>query len=136
MKRILYLSLMIAVMLIGMMFMTSCVPETLKPDLIPANPEGWAGFCDIDDSGNLVVHIKNQGLAPANSSSVKVTFGQYGESVKPVPALMYGDTTTVLFPIPSGCFNPDCGFEITVDVLNDVAESNELNNSQTGNCIG
>jgi len=49
---------------------------------------------------------------------------------------MYGDTTTVLFSIPSGCFNPDCGFEITVDVLNDVDESNELNNSQTGNCIG
>jgi subtilase family serine protease len=136
MKKTMYLILIIAVVLIGMMFMAGCVPETLKPDLIPANPEGWAGFCDIDDSGNLVVHIKNQGLATAESSSVKVTFGQYGEFIKPVPALMYGDTTTVLFSIPSGCFNPDCGFEITVDVLNDVDESNELNNSQTGNCIG
>jgi len=129
MKKTMYLILIIAVVLIGMMFMAGCVPETLKPDLIPANPEGWAGFCDIDDSGNLVVHIKNQGLATAESSSVKVTFGQYGEFIKPVPALMYGDTTTVLFSIPSGCFNPDCGFEITVDVLNDVDESNELNAS-------
>jgi len=68
MKKTMYLILIIAVVLIGMMFMAGCVPETLKPDLIPANPEGWAGFCDIDDSGNLVVHIKNQGLATAESS--------------------------------------------------------------------
>jgi len=136
MKKILCLNFLIALMLTGMVFMTACVPENLKPDLIPTNPQGWAGFCDIDNSGNLVVHIKNQGIAPAESSSVKVTFGQFGEFVKPVPALMNGDTTTVLFPIPSGCFNPDCGFEITVDALNDVDESNEVNNSQIGNCIG
>jgi subtilase family serine protease len=136
MKKNIYFTFIIAVMLIGMISMVGCIPETLKPDLILENPEGWVGFCDIDDSGNLVVHVKNQGLGPAESSNVEVDFGDYGTSVKPVQALMYGDTATVLFPIPSGCFNPDCDFEITVDVYNEVDESNESNNSQSGWCIG
>jgi subtilase family serine protease len=124
-------------MLIGMLFMTGCVP-TLKADLVPVNPEEWAGFCDIDDSGNLVVHIKNQGLAPAESSHVKVDFGQYGESVKAVPALGIGDTAsvTVQFPSAANCFDPDCGFEIIVDANDEIDESNELNNNQVGICIG
>jgi len=138
MKKNLYFTfIMLLVILIGLVFVTGCVP-TLKPDLVPANPEGWAVFCDIDDSGNLVVHIKNQGLAPAGSSHVKVDFGQYGESVKSVPALGVGDTTsvTVQFPSAANCFDPDCGFEITVDANEEINESNELNNSQIGNCIG
>jgi len=137
MKKNIYLIVIVVVMLIGMVIMTGCVP-TLKADLVPANPEGWAGFCNIDNSGNLVVHIKNQGLAPAESSHVKVDFGQYGESVKAVPALGVGDTisVTVQFPSAANCFNPDCGFEITVDANDEVDESNEMNNSQIGNCIG
>jgi subtilase family serine protease len=40
------------------------------------------------------------------------------------------------FPIPPGCFDSDCEFRITVDVNNDVAESNEANNTADGVCIG
>ena len=135
MKKNHYFIFILLVILVGMIFLIGCVP-TLKPDLVPANPEGWAGYCDIDDSGNLVVHIKNEGLAPSGASHVKVDFGQYGEFVEAVPVLTVGETVTVLFPIPSGCFDSDCGFEITVDVNEEVEESNEMNNSQIGNCIG
>ncbi len=134
---------MMIVLLICATTFTGCVPKTPKPDLVPVNPQGWAGFCDVDYSataagphGDLRVHIKNQGDAPAGSSHVEVEFGQLGKFVEPVPALAVGETATVLFPIPIGCFNPDCGFKITVDVYDEVNESNELNNSQLGNCIG
>ena len=143
MKKNIYLVVMIFVLLVCAIIFTGCVPKTPKPDLVPVNPQGWAGFCDVDHSataggphGDLRVHIKNQGDAPAGSSHVKVSFGQYGEFIKPVPALAVGETVTVLFSIPTGCFNPDCGFEITVDALDEVKESNELNNSQFGNCLG
>ena len=129
-------TLIIVVLVVGMIALTGCLKLFPKPDLIPANPQNWAGFCDTDGSGNLRVHIKNQGDAPAGNSNVRVSFGQYGESVKLVPALGVGETTTVLFPIPSGCYDPDCSFEITVDVYNEVDESKENNNSQTENCIG
>ncbi len=135
-KRILC-PVIIVGLLIGLVAITGCTPPQLKPDLVPANPEGWAGFCDIDDNGNLVVHVKNQGNAPAGSSYVKVDFGpQLGFFVKPVPVLSVGETATVLFPIPRGCFTPDCGFTITVDAHNDIDESNEENNTVMGNCLG
>ena len=137
MKKNFYFIYVALIVLIGMFFLVGCEPA-LQPDLVPVNPDGWAGFCDIDDSGNLVVNIKNQGLAPAESSHVKVDFGQYGESVEVVPSLGVGETTsiTVQFPVTGNCFDPDCGFEIIVDANDEIDESNELNNSQVGICIG
>jgi subtilase family serine protease len=137
MKNNFYFIFLVLVLLVGVLFLVGCEP-TLQPDLVPVNPDNWAGFCDIDDSGNLVVNIKNQGLAPAESSHVKVDFGQYGESVKVVSSLGVGDTTSIIipFPVTGNCFDPDCGFEITVDANDEIDESNELNNSQIGNCIG
>jgi len=136
MRRKIHSTLIITALLFSMMVLTGCFSLFPKPDLVPVNPQGLSGFCDLDGSGNLRVYVKNQGDSPAGSSNVRVSFGQYGEIIKPVPALGVGETTTVLFPIPAGCFNPDCGFEITVDVYNEVNESKENNNSQMGNCIG
>ncbi len=143
MKKSFYWTLMLLVVFIGVIFLTGCVPKTPKPDLVPVNPEGWAAFCDSVPSQevtyygkDLRVHIKNQGDAPAGSSVVVVEFGGGSTSSYPVPALAVGETTTILFPIPQGCFSPDCGFKIIVDYYDDVDESNELNNSQIGNCIG
>ena len=133
-KRNNLLSLMILLILAGTLIMGGCAPETPKPDLIPVNPEGWDNFCDRYRDGELKVHIKNQGDAPAGSSYVQVSYGQYGELVEPVPALAAGETVTILFPMYSGCFDPVCEFEITVDVYDEVDESNELNNTQTGKC--
>lgn len=137
MKRILYLNLIIVLALASMMIIPGCTPEEItKPDLLPVNPGNWVNFCDVDDSGNLRVHIKNQGTAAADPSTLEVDFGQYGQILEPVPSLLAGETATILVPIPYGCFDPDCGFEITVDSAGVIDESNELNNSQTGSCIG
>lgn len=134
-KNLAWTLFMITIMLTGILFFNGCDLD-IRPDLVPANPGNWVGFCDIDNSGRLVVHIKNQGLETAESSYVEVDFASFGDFVKLVPAIPAGNTATVTFNIPSGCFNPDCGFEITVDIYDEVDESNELNNSEIGNCIG
>lgn len=142
MKKSFFYTFMLLVLFVGVIFLEGCVPETPKPDLVPVNPEGWASFCDTVPSQDVTyygqdlrVHIKNQGDAPAGSSDVLVDWG-FANTIYPVPAIEVGETVTILFPIPQGCFNPDCGFEIIVDYNDDVDESNELNNSQIGNCIG
>jgi hypothetical protein len=119
-----------------MMIMPGCLPEIPKPDLLPVNPDNWVNFCDADNSGNLLVHIKNQGTATAGPSTLEVDFGQQAPTLMPVPSLLAGGTTTILVPFPYGCYNPDCDFEITVDSTDVIDESNELNNSQTGSCLG
>ena len=136
MKRLSYLTLVIVLALASMMIMPGCIPEIPKPDLVPVNPDNWVNFCDVDNYGNLEVHIKNQGTAAAGPSTLEVDFGQQAPTLMPVPSLLAGETTTILVPFSYGCFNPDCGFEITVDSAGVIDESNELNNSQTGLCIG
>ena len=142
MKRLLYFNLMILLTLASMMIMSGCtpeipeIPEILEPDLLPVNPDNWVNFCDVDNYGNLMVHIKNQGTAAAGPSTLEVDFSQYGPVLKPVPSLLAGETMTILVPFPYGCFDPDCGFEISVDSASVIDESNELNNNQTGFCIG
>jgi len=133
-KRINLLTFMILLILVGTMLMSGCTPETPKPDLVPVNPEGLENFCDRDGMGKLKVHVKNQGNAPAGSFHVQVSYGQDDPPVELVPSLEAGETVTVLFQLYSGCFDPVCEFEITVDVYDEVDESNELNNTQNGEC--
>ena len=136
MKRLFYLAL--TIVLVCMMIMSGCTPE-LKPDLLPVNPDNWVNFCDVDNYGNLLVHIKNQGTATAGPSTLEVDFGQYGPLFEPVPSLLAGETITILVPLSvfvAACYDPDCGFEIIVDSEDVIDESNELNNSQTGSCLG
>ena len=49
-----------------------------------------------------------------------------------VDAIPLGDTKSVSFAIPVGCFNLDCNFVITVDSREEVLKSSELNNSVNG----
>jgi len=135
MKRNIFFTLLIGLAFVSIIIMSGCNGGLPKPDLIPVNPANWAAFCDLDDSGNLKVHIKNQGNADAGSSSVEVDFGGQ-KFVEPVLPIAADQTIIVLFSLPTGCYNPDCGFEITVDVADEINESNEANNSQIGNCIG
>ena len=135
MKRIFYLTLIIVITLAGMIIIPGCTPLVPKPDLIEDNnPSDWASFCDFDDE-NLIVYIKNQGTADAGPSTVEVDFGVYGLISEPVPSLTVGTTTTILIPMSHVCYDPDCEFVITVDSSNDIDESNELNNIQTGSCL-
>jgi len=121
-----------------MMIMSGCTPE-LKPDLLPVNPDNWVNFCDLDNSGNLQVHIKNQGTATAGPSTLEVDFGQHGQLLEPIPSLLAGETITIVVPLSvyvASCYDPDCDFEIIVDSEDVIEESNELNNSRTGSCLG
>lgn len=113
-------------------------------DLVPAiPPNGDTLFCQRGSGGaTLLVYVKNKGLKDAFGSEVEVTFYVGGSGVK---VRAQGDTghldpgeTSVGLPvkIPTGCFNPDCDFDIMVDIDDDVREFNEDNNKATGRCIG
>ena len=134
-----YCKIFIYLLFLGIIVLVGCIPPTPLPDLIPDNPPGMVGYCNVDDSNNLIVYVKNQGEADAPSSWVKVEFDtasglqEFSAMIAAIPA---GDTKSVSFAIPAGCFNPDCNFVITVDSMENVTESNELNNTVNGTCIG
>ena len=104
------------------------------PDLVPV-PDASGSFCRGKD-GKLLVTVKNQGAGPAGPSTTQVDFGQHGTFSQATPALTPNMSTDLLFDIPAGCFDPDCGFTITVDSKNEVTESNEANNTASGFCLG
>lgn len=105
------------------------------PDLIPL-PGANGDFCQRDENGNLLVTVHNQGSAAAGPSTTRVDFGAHGVVDLPTPLLTMGASHTHTVAIPPGCFDPDCGFRITVDVHNVVAESDEGNNFASGTCLG
>lgn len=109
------------------------------PDLVPVKAPGNPTFCERS-GGDLVVYVKNQGGAEAAGSEVEVKFsvapGAFQHVRGATGPISSGATDTVYIPIPSGCFDSDCHFTITVDIVNVVQESNEANNSANGTCIG
>jgi CARDB protein len=104
-----------------------------KPDLIPV-PDSSGNFCRFQ-GGLFLVTVRNQGTADAGPSVTKVDFSS-GTVSQPTPPIPAGGSVDVLFVIPPGCFQPDCGFRITVDSTGIVDESNEANNTASGVCIG
>jgi hypothetical protein len=111
--------------------------ESGLPDLVPIpDPQPGVGFCRRDDRGNLIVTVLNQGTSGAGPSTTQVDFGTFGQVSLPTPPLGPGASVDLLFPIPLGCFDPDCDFRITVDVNNQVSESDEGNNFASGTCLG
>lgn len=124
--------------------LSGCEPGPAGPDLVPVKAPGNPTFCESDETGNLRIYVKNQGDAEAPSSEVEVEFflapGQ-SQKVRAQGAtgpLKAGETSTAVISveIPASCFNPDCSFKITVDILSEVKETNEQNNSVQGTCIG
>ena len=104
------------------------------PDLIPV-PNEQGLFCKTTQE-SLIVTVKNQGTEIAGPSMTKVDFREYGSTTKPTPSLNPGKSVDLLFKIPMGCFDSDCEFDITVDVNNNVVESEEGNNTASGTCTG
>jgi subtilase family serine protease len=99
--------------------------------------------CSTKDGANprqiLEVVIRNVGTALAGASITKVEFTSGsgpGVFELKTPALWPGHSYKHEVNIPSGCFDPDCGFWITVDPGNYVLESNEANNRFHQNCLG
>jgi len=104
------------------------------PDLIPV-PDATGSFCRVE-AGALIVTVRNHGLGTAGPSITHVDFSGGGAGSMPTPSLAPGQSVDLSFPIPPGCFSPDCGFKITVDANGDVVEANEANNTANGICIG
>jgi len=128
------------ILILTVMSLVGCTPPIPLPDLVPVNPPGMYGYCNVDDLNNLIIYVKNQGDADAPASLVKVQFylasglQEISSAVEAIPA---GETKSVSFALPSGCFNPDCNFIITVDSGEGISESSELNNTvDNGTCIG
>ncbi|MFC1762326.1 SdrD B-like domain-containing protein [Planctomycetota bacterium] len=122
----------------GDIYLCDCTYDL--PDLIPVKGSNRSTLCDLDGQGNLIVHVKNQGQGQANGAEVEVRFQVapgFFQTVRGAHGpIAPGKTDTVSIPIPSGCYNPDCNFTITVDIINQIKESVESNNRVTGLCIG
>ena len=117
-----------------------------QPDLVPerrVGSTGREGFCRRDGD-SLVVRIRNQTnfdvFVPTETTVLFSPGGEITESTPPIPG---GSMADVSFLIPSGCFDPDCSFTITVDAKNQINESHtdqpdnhETNNVEDGICIG
>ncbi len=101
----------------------------------PASPES---FCKRKGS-KLFIKVMNQGTAAAGPSVSTVEFEDLGKFPQPTPPLPSGSATELQFTIPQGCFGPLsdelCDFTITVDEQAVVVESNESNNTATGQCF-
>jgi hypothetical protein len=109
---------------------TAGLPPGL-PDLVPV------GDSCVRDSAGLRVTIRNLGTAPSGPSVTTVTFSGGGTVSLATPPIPAGGSVVVgPFPIPPGCFSPDCDFQITADATGLVVESNEANNVAKGRCLG
>jgi subtilase family serine protease len=100
----------------------------------PTNPNPLSAFC-VRRNGQLVVTIRNQGVADAVPSTTTVSYPAVGvTSNRPTPVIAAGQNVEVLFPFPTTC--GECIFTIIADSANpqDVAESNEANNQAQGFC--
>jgi len=99
----------------------------------------YVDYCNLDDTGRLIITVKNIGSDKSVPCNTCIEFGKYGFENVPTPAIEAGNLM-LLSPvyIPRGCYDSDCGFKITVDSENTVSEgeSGEANNSVIGNCIG
>ena len=105
-----------------------------KPDLLPVPDPQTQSFCRRKDM-KLIVTIRNQGTAPSGPSTTRVDFPS-GPQTQPTPPIPAGGSVDLIFDIPPGCFSPDCSFRITADWGNVVSESNEVNNTASGTCLG
>lgn len=101
-----------------------------KPDLIPIPT------CQTDSEGRLIVKVKNQGTVSAAASVTRVEFFPGGLFNLNFPSIAAGATAEVPLPMPGICWNPDCDYQITVDLNNQIDEANEANNTASGGCVG
>ena len=122
----------------------ACAPSGL-PDLVPLTRSGSLpvplpgideGLCHFNDDG-FIVRVTNLGPVPSVSSLVVVFIRAppfVGRGAL-LPALASGEIADVLIPFEDfACFEGACNFQISVDVANQVDESDERNNSVYGKC--
>lgn len=127
---------------------SSTTTTSVIPDLVPSPLAGQpTDYCRFDQSsGDLLVGVNNQGTGASGASTTRVVFsvpvgtagGTQNVATPGIPA--GGPPVDVRVPFPSSCFQPDCGFTITVNADGAVPEGPQpaasQNNGATGVCIG
>jgi hypothetical protein len=106
------------------------------PDLLPFNPSGAvpADLCRHEGS-ILKITIKNQGDAIAVPSRTTVTIEGKPFTLD-TPAIPPAGAVDLRFKLLPTCLTTGCAFTVVADAQNQVAESNESNNSANGACRG
>jgi CARDB len=100
------------------------------PDLIP-------GAFEMSAGGELLrITVQNKGAGDAGPSTTAVSFSGGGSGSAATPAIPSGGSVDVEVAVPSGCFNPDCGYTIHVDAGQQLDESNEDNNRASDTVVG
>jgi hypothetical protein len=111
------------------------VRRLAQPDLIPA-PDASGNFCKRNETGRLIVTVKNQGTADADPSVTRIEFANGEHQLLSTPAIPAGTSIDLFVTFPASCFRRDCTFRIAVDSTGIVSEFNELNNAAGGTCGG
>jgi hypothetical protein len=109
---------------------TVAAPSTSSPDLVIETLTHSPDTPTTSDEITFVVVVKNVGAGSAGSSTLSFRIG--GESTPPmfsVPNLAPGETYTIQRRLTLGTAQ-SYQSTVTVDVNNDVPESNEANNQQ------
>ena len=101
-----------------------------KPDLVPVSA------CTRNSQGDLIIKVKNQGTVSADASVTRVEFFPGGTFDLNYPSIGAGSTAEATLSMPYDCWNPDCDFQIKVDINNHVNEADEGNNTASVACFG
>jgi subtilase family serine protease len=123
-----------------------CCEEAPLPDLVVVprdNISGPESYCRRIEgptgAGNLEIIVRNQGTAEAGPSTTQVVF-EFSGGTHPVvldtPGIAPDESVTLSTEIPSGCFEPNCRFKITVNSDGRITELDETNNVVEGVCGG
>lgn len=103
----------------------------------PPPPDLTPGAFALSAQGDLLrITVQNVGAGDAAPSTTAVSFSGGGSAAAATPAIPPGGSVEVQVAVPSGCFNPDCGYTIRVDGGQQLDESDEGNNSASDTSVG
>ncbi len=106
------------------------------PDLVAK------GSCQFVESTRasgraVVITTKNVGNDYARPSTTLISFPACGSSYPfKTIGLRPGDSVEMTMFIAPDCFSPNCHFRITADANNNIQETREDNNLDSGKCYG
>ena len=129
--------LRIAYIGLATIMLASCGITELIPLQRPGQEDnpGAEAFYNRDGS-DLIIRVSNVGPKDAPPTKVSVEFPELPTQSVMTPTIAGQSIVEVKVQIPTGCFNSDCEFTITVDADNIIAEPREDNNTKAGRCIG
>jgi len=131
--------LSLAILAVGAFGPRDCVAPNTDLQIAAVSGTGVTAYCcEGNTAVCFIVHNVGTGVARASTATVTFDFPNAPLPVSmPVAPIGPGGSSAVIsVPIPAGCFNVDCDFQIQVDTGGVVTESSETNNIATGRCSG